>query len=750
MPETNSRQIGRVWEEKTKEFLENYGFEKINGGDSFCPGNPRNQIDVVACKENVVFIIECKTSEELGNGSLRSEINKFITKARRAKEALKRGYSNNEYTEYRDFRFVFATKNIEWNCEDLVGTSGDHVYKWDNQFFDYYNLLLDCLGARASTPQLLGELKVFKRNPGELTIPAIKITTNKITTYNFITSPEQILDMCCVARREFKKTEYYQRMIDGNRLNKIIQYLDDNKTPPFEDGRTIPGNIIMCTHKGRNESPLKWESLNIAFEDLPGNIEIGALTIEKRYRSLWIIDGQHRFFSFFKPQNRTEKEHDRILVSVMEGLNIGQEREIFLDVNQKQVKVPAEYIIDMYGEINPNELKGKISRTIKHINLIEKINFSQGRSAPNFFYHKIKIPSHGAIIGRTKKPYNIVSFFNGLKKFDLLENTTCSTLSGNRNNPFFNNRSETFVKHLAKGICDFFAVLEGSIKETVFFEKLSSGRDSKGHLYILLGIFERIISAYVKKKGVRKPGLGDYKKYILILKKYVDSISPSSYSEIINTSGDKNRDKTVKRIVLGMKELGAQGFEEFNDLDPGINELKITLIDFEKDMRDFLNTKIKNIEGWENWCTGERPDILPDKILEASLNETLLRRKINNLTSRGIDWDPKNNYVGMTLSQTFDLMKKRNIWPIIEPIMCREFTDKESFETSFKNLRDIRNKLIHGNGPDTLVTPENLDICESQIKQFYKCIRQEGWEPEPEEFEEENEELEDPINEETE
>src|SRR3989338_5146166 len=184
MTRRSTAEIGREWEKQVAEFLSSesgYGFKDVDGGSAF---QPDEQIDVVAGHDGVLLIVECKTKSELGKGSLTAEIKKFLTKARRAFRALKAGYKNGKYVKYNRFIPVFATNEIIWteSAIELSGHGEDQVLKWDDQFFDYYRLLLENLGKDSARYQLFGELKIFESQL-EIQVPATRLQVRDFTIY---------------------------------------------------------------------------------------------------------------------------------------------------------------------------------------------------------------------------------------------------------------------------------------------------------------------------------------------------------------------------------------------------------------------------------------------------------------------------------------------------------------------------------------------------------------------------------------
>ena len=79
MVENSKKELGTIFEEKVRDFLKFMRFQDVCGGNSFKPGG--RQVDAVAGWEDTLFIIECKTQEELNSSNLLNAIDTFRGKS---------------------------------------------------------------------------------------------------------------------------------------------------------------------------------------------------------------------------------------------------------------------------------------------------------------------------------------------------------------------------------------------------------------------------------------------------------------------------------------------------------------------------------------------------------------------------------------------------------------------------------------------------------------------------------------------
>ena len=249
------KDIGYIFEDNVKDFLNYMGFKDVCGGNDFKPGG--RQVDAVGGWEDTLFIIECKARSEQEQVSLLQIIDSFRGKSYEIKTGLRE--MNNYYhqgntynfNKYKKYIFIIATNNIIVSKLDQqhANKEGDpSIYLWYEIFFDYYKELKEILGDFAIY-QLLGEMRVEPRENDIISVPALKYEVNGITLYHFAIEPKKLLPYVCVARRESGNEDYYQRMLDGNRLTDIRSYLGlevSSKSISSKKPKLFPNNVILA------------------------------------------------------------------------------------------------------------------------------------------------------------------------------------------------------------------------------------------------------------------------------------------------------------------------------------------------------------------------------------------------------------------------------------------------------------------------------------------------------------------------
>lgn len=125
----------------------------------------------------------------------------------------------------------------------------------------------------------------------------------------------------------------YQRLIARNRLKDIHNFLSE--------GGFFPTNIIInFTTKPKFEIKLKEEEADIHF---------GTLYLPDKYKSAWVIDGQHRLYGYSKHAD-LQKNHN-IVVLAFQQMPIEDEANLFVTINNEQKTVPRTLLDDLQGEL---------------------------------------------------------------------------------------------------------------------------------------------------------------------------------------------------------------------------------------------------------------------------------------------------------------------------------------------------------------------------------------------------------------
>lgn len=211
--------------------------------------------------------------------------------------------------------------------------------------------------------QFLAEFLQGQDIPGlsDVKVPATRGTLGRHTFYSFVTTPRHLLKIAFVNHLALNHPDgrpAYQRMIAPSRIKEIGGFI--------KKGGFFPTNLLInFTQKCRFD-------LISNKDNSDPNIKFGWLYLPNKYKSAWVIDGQHRLYGY---SNLDEKHWDHnIAIIAFEGMDTKDEADLFVTINHKQKSVPRSVIVSLqadlkWGSDDPKErLSALCSRLVKTLN----------------------------------------------------------------------------------------------------------------------------------------------------------------------------------------------------------------------------------------------------------------------------------------------------------------------------------------------------------------------------------------------
>lgn len=342
------------------------GFDEMNKDHDFSilrkGSNLTKQIDVFARDEQCICVIECKAAEKPHTRrSLDKDIDQMAGIRHEIELSIFSHYKNLGYTNKFKIVWIIALKNIDISENDKERANSANVKVMDELMIDYYSDLSKHFG-RSSKYQFLADVFPGRDIPDLIEpIPAIKGAMGKTDFYSFVIEPEKLLKIAYIAHRGKSNEDAlktYQRMAKKKRLEKIADYIQKKEG-------IFPTNIVINIQTDR---PLRFDP---ASEMAGKNAILGTLYIPNKYKTAWIIDGQHRLFAY---SNLEEAKTATLPVIAFENLEPDIQAKLFIDINGEQVRVSKNLLSDLWATIhwnsgNPGEqLKALTSRLIKDLN----------------------------------------------------------------------------------------------------------------------------------------------------------------------------------------------------------------------------------------------------------------------------------------------------------------------------------------------------------------------------------------------
>lgn len=341
------------------------GYPEMNDGRKFSVlierkgAEPlRKQVDVFAKDDETVIVAECKASEKVAKRSLQKDVEEFANLKGPISNAIRKHYGDGFKPK---IIWLFVTENIIWSKPDRERVAGQSIRVVTERELRYYAQIAEHLG-KAARYQFLAEFLRDQSIP-ELSgksVPAIRGKLGGKKFFCFVTTPRKLLKISFVNHRSLNDPEgapTYQRLISRSRIREIGAFI--------KKGGYFPNNLLMNFTR-----PVRFDKVS---HDNESGVTYGQLYLPDRYRSAWVIDGQHRLYGFspvddiFLDQN--------VIVVAFEMLPKAEEANLFVEINHEQKSVPKHLLDDLEGELKwgsgvPSERIGAIaSRLINCMNM---------------------------------------------------------------------------------------------------------------------------------------------------------------------------------------------------------------------------------------------------------------------------------------------------------------------------------------------------------------------------------------------
>jgi DNA sulfur modification protein DndB len=252
-----------------------------------------------------------------------------------------------------------VTDNIRWSEEDLKRAKDHNINVIQGLELIYFEEFSKKLG-QAARHQFQAEYLADQKVPALVgrKVPAVKTKLGGTTAYLFSALASDILRIAFVNHRDLRDPSgapSYQRIMKPNRLKEIAGFLDK--------GGYFPNTVLLNFHRKPGFEP--------KFKDDISGVTFGNIILPEKYKSAWVIDGQHRLYG----TTFTEKTYDTPLFFIgFDAVTASEEANIFVEINAKQATVPPTLLSALDGEVkwdseNPKErLSAVASRAVDLLN----------------------------------------------------------------------------------------------------------------------------------------------------------------------------------------------------------------------------------------------------------------------------------------------------------------------------------------------------------------------------------------------
>ncbi len=594
-------------------------------------------------------------------------------------ESIKFNYENllNELKQLlgkeKKYKVILSTKNYVVSASDEKTINDLKFFAMNDERLDYYSNLNKHLG-QASRYQLLGNLFSGQKinNLNEVT-PAIRGKMGGKTYYSFSIELDKLLKIGYILHRtDANKNDMptYQRLVKKQRLSQIEKFIND--------GGYFPNSVIISIDTNGKGLDFKLSSL----QDINSISKLGLLTLPQKYKSVYIIDGQHRLYGY---ANTTYKETNTIPVVAFLDLEKNEQIKLFMEINENQKSVSK----NLRTTLNADLLWDSDNPTERNTALFSRIAQELGENTDSPLFDRIIIGENNKTekccitLDTIRDALDKSGLFNKYKEKELLQEGLCDF--GNIDK----NLSNTLIL-----LFDFFNYIKNnSITEWNKNESLNKWVYNIS-IYGLIRIFADITKIVIDKNNYTKQFLNehfdDYKPYIDALLEEVNSLTDEQKKEL-KTYGAGGRIKywrTLQGFILKtFPDLSFDGYDDWlKNNTKEYNTQAYTLIcDIESYLNDNIKTELIQLFG-NKWKVSGIPQDLMQK-----LRKLKTEKEYEDPDTEVDEWDCLHliDYRDIITNNWQSLFEKKYSEPNI-----KGRSKKDKTEWLYK-LNKIRNNIDH-------------------------------------------------------
>lgn len=503
------------------------------------------QVDVFVADSDCAIIIECKsTNTKNKKQSFKEIISDWAQKMDYMADEVRTHFDNPSM----HVAFVLATNNYILSDSDKELAKQYGIVLLNQYDIAYYNYLVKNMIYIAKN-HVLGDIFEGKEIvENTIRVPAIRGKYKDTVMYSFMIHPADLLPISYVSRREKNNNSTessYQRMIIKSRVDSIVKYIKN-------EGGVFPNSIILN---------LITDEEIFSTDDSESTISSGILTIPGKYKTAWIIDGQHRLFSYY---NLEEARTSFVQVVAFENLSYTKQSELFIDINSKQKKVDKSLLLEIksdsdWDSSDPTEWIGA---------LISKCVIKLGKEPSSPLYNRIKMSGEDR-----GGDVTIAALVSALEKTELLGKVVAGNVQygplNSSKQPVKDNSLDRAYRILSDYFTIFNMVCESHWKKPKREGYLCTNNGITALILVLKDLFNYLDSKNTRKIAELDPSaiLESIREYVEVL---ADFFRDNDGTKEIDSYRSQLGAKGQKDSSLDMEIVIANAFPDFNS--PALNE----------------------------------------------------------------------------------------------------------------------------------------------------------------------------------
>lgn len=288
------------------------------------PNGAKQQMDVLAVDDECALLVECKAAE--GKATKRGNFKETIEAIGGKKAGLIRELRALFGKPKLKVGFVFVTRRYQVTPSDKERLDSFNIRHLSERDLEYLHDLTSHLGESARF-QFHADLFAGQDIPEmDNQVPAIQGKMGGHTYYSFSIEPSKLMKLGFVLHRtkSVRMTPSYQRLIKKSRLANIQSFV--------ANGGFFPNSLLVSIDTSGKK--LRFDKA----KDQPENsvTKLGVLHLPPRYRSIYVIDGQHRLYAY---SGSPYAETNALPVVAFVDLERSEQLRLFMDINENQKAV---------------------------------------------------------------------------------------------------------------------------------------------------------------------------------------------------------------------------------------------------------------------------------------------------------------------------------------------------------------------------------------------------------------------------
>jgi DNA sulfur modification protein DndB len=585
----------------------NLGFKYLNKDRNFkipytTDGKLTQQIDVFAADDETIIFIECKaTDAKLKKGNFKETIEAIGGKKDGIIKEIKKLFPGKKHK----VKFIFATKNYIVSDPDKDRLTQFGILHFDEEIIQYYTDLSKHLGHSARF-QLLGNLFEGQKIPEiENIIPAIEGSMGGHTYYSFSIEPEKLLKIGYVLHRNKANKKFmptYQRLIKKSRLVAIQSFVNG--------GGFFPNSIIINIDTRGNGLRFDLSSLQVDYL----LSRIGLLHLPQKYRSAFIIDGQHRLYGYAESEYMSTNS---IPVVAFVDLKREEQVKLFMEINENQKAVSKNLRNTLNSDLLWSSANFNEQRKALKLQIAQELG--EEKSSP--LYDRVivgenqKTPTCCITIDTIHISLNTSNFFSQFKANAITKDGTFDKGNNDATYDAFFPFIQQCFDYVQAGLPDEWA----------------KGESDRGCLainagiYSLIRLFNDIVDHLIAKSAINPKTekaadiIEEMAYYLDPVIKFLDTLSVEQKESLRKSYGTGGRTKywrTLQRAIAEIRpEFNPEGMEQYwEDNAKTFNEESYKMIrDIEVYLRNDFKDKLLKKYGTDWFTLG-----LPKPVYDAA------------------------------------------------------------------------------------------------------------------------------------